>query len=47
MMLQKILRVAEKLGLDKEELLQMNLLEAMLKIDNAKQMWIKYKEEVM
>jgi hypothetical protein len=46
-MLQKILRVAEKLGLDKEELLQMNLLEAMLKIDNAKKMWIKYKEEVM
>lgn len=46
-MLQKILRVAEKLGLDKEELLQMNLLEAMLKIDNAKQMWNKYREEVM
>lgn len=38
-MIQKILRYAEKMGLDKEELLQMTLLEAMLKIEDTKAMW--------
>jgi hypothetical protein len=39
MMIQKILRYAEKMGLDSEELLQMTVLEAMLKIEDAKEMW--------
>lgn len=38
-MIQKILRYAEKMGLDSEELLQMTVLEAMLKIEDAKEMW--------
>lgn len=38
-MIQKILRYAEKMGLDKEELLQMTLLEAMLKIEDTKALW--------
>lgn len=43
-MIQKILRYAEHLGLDKEELLQMNLLEAMLKIESAKDLWKEVKQ---
>lgn len=39
MMIQKILRYAEKMGLDSEELLQMTVLEAMLKIEDAREMW--------
>lgn len=35
----RILRHAEKLGLDKEKLLTMPLLDAMLEIDNAERMW--------
>lgn len=38
-MIQKILRYAEKMGLDQEELLQMTMLEAMLKIEDTKAMW--------
>jgi hypothetical protein len=38
-MIQKILRYAEKMGLDSEELLQMTVLEAMLKIEDAREMW--------
>ncbi len=38
-MIQKILRYAEKMGLDKDELLQMTVLEAMLKIEDTKAMW--------
>lgn len=43
-MIQKILRYAEHLGLDKEELLQMTLLEAMLKIESTKDMWKEVKQ---
>jgi hypothetical protein len=43
-MIQKILRYAEHLGLDKEELLQMTLLEAMLKIETTKDMWKEVKQ---
>lgn len=38
-MIQKILRYAEKMGLDQEELLQMTMLEAMLLIEDTKAMW--------
>jgi hypothetical protein len=38
-MIQKILRYAEKMGLDQEELLQMTVLEALLKIEDTKAMW--------
>ena len=45
-MISKILRLAEKLGLDKDELMQMTVVEAMLKIEETKSMWNKYREEV-
>lgn len=43
-MLQKFLRYAEYLGLDKEELLEMTVLEAMLKIEDTKVMWKEVKK---
>lgn len=43
-MIQKILRYAEHLGLDKEELLEMTLLEAMLKIEVTKDLWKEVKQ---
>jgi len=42
--IQKILRYAEHLGLDKEELLDMTMLEAMLLIENTKDMWKEVKQ---
>ena len=45
-MISKILRMAEKLGLDKDELMQMTVVEAMLKIEETKSMWNKYREDV-
>lgn len=44
MMIQKILRYAEHLGLDKEELMDMTVLEAMLLIENTKDMWKEVKQ---
>lgn len=38
--------MAEKLGLDKDELLQMTVIEAIAKIEETKTMWNKYREEV-
>jgi hypothetical protein len=43
-MIQKILRYAEHLGLDKEQLLDMTMLEAMLLIENTKDMWKEVKQ---
>ena len=43
-MIQKILRYAEHLGLDKEELLEMTMLEAMLLIEKTKDMWREVKQ---
>lgn len=45
-MIQKVLRYAEKIGMDKEELLDMTVLEAMAKIEEMNKMWIRYTEEV-
>jgi len=42
--IQKILRYAEHLGLDKEELLEMTMIEAMLKIEQTKDMWKEVKQ---
>lgn len=39
MFMTKFLRYAEKLGLNPEELLEMNMLDAILKIDNTADMW--------
>jgi hypothetical protein len=43
-MIQKVLRYAEHLGLDKEELLEMTMLEAMLLIESTKDMWKEVKQ---
>lgn len=45
-MIRKFLRIAEKLGLDKEELLQMTVIDAIAKIEETRNMWTKYSEEV-
>jgi enamine deaminase RidA (YjgF/YER057c/UK114 family) len=45
-MIQKVLRYAEKIGMDKEELLDLTVLEAMTKIEEMNKMWTKYAEEV-
>jgi hypothetical protein len=42
--IQKILRYAEHLGLDKEELLEMTMLEAMLLIEQTNDMWKEVKQ---
>jgi tRNA nucleotidyltransferase/poly(A) polymerase len=42
----RILRHAEKLGLDKETLLTMPLLDAMIEIDNAERMWRNLMKEI-
>jgi hypothetical protein len=38
-MMQKILRYIDRLGLDKDELLEMTFIEALLKMEDAKDMW--------
>ena len=43
-MIQKVLRYAEHLGLDREELLEMTMLEAMLLIEDTKAMWKEVKQ---
>ena len=45
-MIQKVLRYAEKMGLDKEELLDMTVIEALIKIEDTKDMWSKFNKEV-
>jgi hypothetical protein len=45
-MIQKVLRYAEKIGLDKEELLDLTVVEALAKIEETNNMWKKYTEEV-
>ena len=44
MIINKIMRYAEHLGLDKEELMQMTVIEAMLKIEETKDMWKEVKQ---
>lgn len=45
-MIQKILRYAEKMGLDKEDLLNMTVLDAILKIEDTRDMWNKLREDI-
>jgi len=45
-MIQKVLRYAEKIGLDKEELLNLTVVEALAKIEETNKMWKQYTEEV-
>ena len=45
-MIQKVLRYAEKIGLDKEELLDLTVVEALAKIEETNKMWKQYTEEV-
>jgi len=41
MLINKLMRYAEKLGLDPEELMQMTVLEAALLIDATQDMWVR------
>jgi hypothetical protein len=41
MLINKLMRYAEKLGLDPEELMQMTVFEAALLIDSTQNMWLR------
>ena len=44
MFMTKVLRYAERMGLDSDELLDMTVLEAMLKIDETVLLWKEIKD---
>ena len=46
MLINKLMKYAEKLGLDPEELLQMTVLEASLLIENTQNMWTVLEKSV-
>jgi len=46
MLINKLMRYAEKLGLDPEELLQMTVLEASLLIEDTQNMWVILEKSV-
>ena len=43
-LINKILRYTEHLGLDKDELMQMTVIEALLKIEETKDLWREVKQ---
>lgn len=45
-MIQKVLRYAEKIGLDKEDLLDLTVIEALAKIEETNTMWKLYTQEI-
>ena len=45
-MMMKIMRYAEKMGLDIDELMEMTVLDAILLIEDTKDMWSKLKKEI-
>lgn len=45
-MLMKIMRYAEKMGLNIDELMEMTVLDAMLKIEDTRDMWSNLKKEI-
>lgn len=46
MLINKLMRYAEKLGLEPEELMQMTLLEAALLIEETQNMWVTLEKSV-
>lgn len=46
MLIKKLMRYAEKLGLDPEELMQMTVMEAALLIDKTQNMWLTLEKSV-
>jgi hypothetical protein len=46
MLINKLMRYAEKIGLDPEELMQMTLLEASLLIEETQNMWVTLEKSV-
>jgi hypothetical protein len=45
-MIEKVLRYAEKMGLDKQELLEMTMIEALIKIEETKDMWSDLRKQI-
>jgi hypothetical protein len=45
-MLIKMIKYAEKIGLDVDDLMDMTVLDAMLLIEETKSMWSKLREEI-
>ena len=46
MLINKLMKYAEKMGLDPEELLQMTVLEASLLIQETQEMWVSLEKSV-
>lgn len=46
MLISKLMRYAEKLGLDPEELMEMTVLDAALLIDSTQDMWLRLEKTV-
>jgi len=46
MLINKLMKYAEKLGLDPEELMQMTVIEAALLIEETQNMWVKLEKSV-
>jgi hypothetical protein len=45
-LINRMLKLADTLGLDKDELMEMTVLDAILKIEDTKTMWKKLREEI-
>lgn len=45
-MLNKFIKFAKSMGMDVEELMQMTVLEAILKIEETKKMWTELREDI-
>ena len=46
MFLTKMIRFAEKIGMDVDELMEMTVLDAIMKIEDTRSMWAELKKEI-
>jgi hypothetical protein len=46
MFLTKMIRFAEKIGMDVDELMEMTVLDAIMKIEDTRNMWAELKKDI-
>jgi hypothetical protein len=46
MFLTKMIRFAEKIGMDVDELMEMTVLDAIIKIEDTRSMWAELKKDI-
>jgi hypothetical protein len=46
MFLTKMIRFAEKIGMDVDELMEMTVLDAIMKIEDTRSMWAELKKDI-